>query len=141
MPKKSIEVSAFLSQETIERKIYLLRNKKVMLDSELAGLYEVKTKELNRAVKRNLERFPDDFMFQLTEKEAEILRCQIGTSSWGGKRYLPHAFTEHGILMLSSILRSRRAIQVNIQIMRKVVFKAIKALLEKNEGPPKRFET
>ena len=114
---KRIPIATFVSHETIERKIYLIRGKKVMLDSELADLYDVRTKELNKAVSRNLDRFPDDFMFRLSEEETKILRFQIGTSSWGGTRYLPHVFTDYGILMLSSVLNSKRAIQVNIQIM------------------------
>jgi len=91
-----------------------------MLDFDLAVLYEVETKNLKRATKRNYERFPNDFMFKLSQGEAENLRCQIGTSSleWGGRRYLPYAFTEQGVAMLSSILRSHRAVQVNIAIMR-----------------------
>ncbi len=105
-------------QEIIERKILLLRGKKVMLDRDLAVLYGVETKTLNRAVKRNIERFPDDFMFQLTKEEFENLRFHFGTSSWGGQRYLPYAFTENGVAMLSSVLNSKGAIQVNIQIMR-----------------------
>ena len=131
-----------------------------MLDSELAELYNVRTKELNKAVKRNPDRFPEDFMFQLSKEEAKILRFQIGTSSWGGRRYLPTVFTDYGILMLSSVLSGKQAVHVNIQIMRtfmklrellnthkdlryriddlekkydkqfQVVFKAIKALLD-----------
>ena len=107
-----------IPHEIIEAKIYIIRGKKVMIDSDLAALYEVETKTLNRAVKRNIDRFPDDFMFKLTKEEFENLRCQIGTSSWGGQRYLPYAFTENGVAMLSGILNSKRAIQVNIQIMR-----------------------
>lgn len=104
--------------EIIERKIYLIRRHKVMLDRDLAALYGVETKALNRAVKRNLQRFPDDFMFQLTKEESENLRFHFGTSSWGGQRYLPYAFTENGVAMLSSVLSSERAVEVNIQIMR-----------------------
>src|SRR5512135_3657893 len=91
-----------------------------MLDSELAALYGVETGALNRAVRRNPERFPDDFMFQLSDQEVANLRCQIGISSeaWGGRRYRPLVFTEHGILMLSSVLNSERAAKVNIAIMR-----------------------
>jgi hypothetical protein len=89
-----------------------------MLDEDLAELYEVPTKRLNEQVKRNMGRFPEDFMFQLTENEFEILRSQNATSSWGGRRVPPYAFTEHGVLMLSSVLSSERAIKVNIQIMR-----------------------
>lgn len=107
--------------ERIENKIVVLRGQKVMLDRDLAELYEVETKQLNRAVSRNLDRFPDDFMFQLTVEEFEVLRCQIGTSKRGGSRYLPRAFTEQGVAMLSSVLRSKQAVLVNIQIMRAFV--------------------
>jgi hypothetical protein len=105
----------------IESHIFEIRGKRVMIDSDLANLYEVETKVLNQAVKRNLARFPEDFMFQLTNEEDEILRSQIVTSSWGGRRTLPFAFTEQGIAMLSSVLNSDRAILVNIQIMRAFV--------------------
>ena len=119
MPQnKPIEVSTFLSNEIIERKIYLIRGKKVMFDRDLAALYEVSTGYLNRQVKRHPDRFPPDFMFQLNHKEFKNLICQFGTSRWGGARKRPRVFTEHGILMLSSVLNSKRAIQVNIQIMR-----------------------
>jgi len=99
--------------------IYEIRGYNVMLDSDLARLYEIETKALNRAVKRNMDRFPDFFMFQLTEDELRSLRCQIGTSNEGkgGRRYLPFVFTEHGVLMLSSVLNSKKAISVNIEIM------------------------
>ena len=107
-----------VQQEIIESKIYLIKGKKVMLDKDLAVLYRVETKALNRAVKRNSDRFPDDFMFQLTRDEFENLRFHFGTSRWGGQRYLPYAFTENGVAMLSSMLNSKQAIQVNIQIMR-----------------------
>jgi hypothetical protein len=109
--------------ERVEELIHLARGEKVMLDSDLAMLYGVETKALNRAVKRNLSRFPSDFMFQLTVEEASNLRCQIGTSSsdYGGRRYLPYAFTEQGVAMLSSVLHSDRAIDVNIAIMRAFV--------------------
>jgi phage regulator Rha-like protein len=108
--------------ERIERSILLIRGHKVILDADLAALYGVETKQLIRAVKRNLPRFPDDFMFQLKEEEFENLRFHFGTSSqWGGRRYPPYAFTEQGVAMLSSVLRSKRAIQVNIEIMRAFV--------------------
>ena len=108
-----------IPEERIEKRILLLRGHKVMLDSTLAGLYGVKTKVLIQAVKRNLERFPIDFMFQLENQEVTNLRSQIVTSSlWGGRRYHPFAFTEHCVAMLSSVLHSPQAIQVNIQIMR-----------------------
>jgi len=99
--------------------IYEVREQKIMLDRDLAKLYEIETGALNRAVKRNIERFPDFFMFQLTENEWNSLRCQIGISKKGkgGIRYLPYVFTEHGVLMLSSVLNSKKAINVNIEIM------------------------
>lgn len=104
----------------IENMIYIIRGQKVMLDSDLAKLYEVETKNLNKSVSRNLKRFPVDFMFQLTEIEEESLRFQIGTSKRekGGRRYLPYVFTENGVAMLSSVLTSERAVEVNIAIMR-----------------------
>lgn len=105
----------------IENKIYEIRGQKVMLDFDLAEMYEIETKNLNKAVKRNIERFPEDFMFQLTTQELTNLRFQIGTSSWGGTRYAPFAFTEQGVAMLSGILRSPKAIEVNINIMRAFV--------------------
>lgn len=116
--------------EQIENRIYLLRGQRVMLDDDLAILYEVETKVLNRSVKRNLRRFPEDFMFQLSTKEFESLRCQFGTSKRGGRRYPPYAFTEQGVAMLSSVLNSRRAIQVNIEIMR--AFVRLRQMLSSN---------
>ena len=119
-----------VSRERIEHAIVLIRGHKVMLDADLAGLYGVPTKVFNQAVKRNIDRFPEDFMFQLTPEEFENLRLQCGasslrsqfvTSSWGGRRYRPRAFTEQGVAMLSSVLRSPRAVQVNIEIMRAFV--------------------
>ncbi len=107
--------------EKIENKIFQIRGKKVIIDNDLAKLYDVPTKVLVQAVKRNLNRFPDDFMFQLTEGEFADLRSQFVTSSWGGRRYFPYAFTEQGVAMLSSVLNSERAILVNIQIMRAFV--------------------
>jgi hypothetical protein len=108
--------------EVIERKIYLIRGEKVMLSSDLAELYGVEPKVLIQAVKRNIERFPEDFMFQLSNQEFTNLKSQIVTSSWGGiRRANPYAFTEQGVAMLSSVLRSNRAVQVNIAIMRAFV--------------------
>ena len=108
--------------ERIERAIMLVRGRKVMLDADLAVLYRVETGMLVRAVKRNIERFPQDFMFQLSKQEFNDLRCHFGTSSqWGGRRYPPYAFTEQGVAMLSSVLRSKRAVLVNIEIMRAFV--------------------
>jgi len=122
-----MEDQSLLSEETISDKIYFIRNQKVMLDSDLASLYEVETRRLNEQVKRNISRFPSDFMFQLTEIEFENLMSQIATSSWGGTRKLPYAFTEHGVLMLSSVLKSDKAIQTNIQIMR--IFTKVRQML------------
>ncbi len=108
--------------ESIERAILMIRGQKVMLDADLARLYGVETKVLLQAVKRNMDRFPGDFMFQLSPAEFKILRSQIVTSSgWGGRRYLPRAFTEQGVAMLSSVLRSKRAVRVNVEIMRAFV--------------------
>lgn len=104
--------------ETIEKRIYLIRGHKVMLDRDLAELYGVPTKALNQAVRRQRKRFPPDFMIQLPAAESKILRSQSVTSRWGGLRYLPYAFTEQGVAMLSSVLNSERAVQVNIEIMR-----------------------
>jgi hypothetical protein len=119
--------------EKIQTKIYEIRGQKVMLDFDLADLYEVETKNLNLAVKRNLKRFPPDFMFQLNNSEWNSLRLQIETSKGrGGTRYLPHAFTEQGVAMLSGILNSEKAIDVNIQIMRAFVFMRQYALTHKD---------
>ena len=119
--------------ELIERKIYLIRNKKVMLDSDLAELYDVETKVLNQAVKRNIARFPEDFMFQLNKEESsELSRSQFVTLKRGQNiKYLPHAFAENGVAMLSSVLNSERAIQVNIQIMR--TFTKIREMLSSHK--------
>jgi len=155
-----------LTVKEIESTIFQIRGKKVMLDEDLAFLYGVETKYLTRQIRRNIKRFPEDFMFRLTK--IEFLRRQIGTSKRGGRRYLPYAFTEQGVAMLSSVLNSERAIQANIQIMRafvslkresltyvglkrkieamekkydvqfSLVFKAIKKLLEPPKAKPKR---
>ncbi len=105
----------------VARQIYVIRDQKVMLDAELAELYQVSTGTFNQAIKRNFSRFPKDFRFQLTATEAENLRSQIVISSHGGRRYRPYVFTEQGVAMLSSILKSGRAVQVNIAIMRAFV--------------------
>lgn len=107
--------------QVIQNKIYEIRGERVMLDRDLAELYEVQTKVLNQAVKRNIKRFPADFMFQLNKEEFENLRSQIVTSRWGGTRTMPYAFTEQGVAMLSGLLNSDRAIQANIAIMRAFV--------------------
>ncbi len=116
-------MESIVPAEVIERRILLIHKQKVMLDSDLAELYGVETKNLNRAVKRNIERFPEDFMFQLSLHETELLKCQSGTSKEGrgGRRYAPYVFTEQGVAMLSSVLKSERAVQVNIAIMRAFV--------------------
>ncbi|MGM0582333.1 MAG: ORF6N domain-containing protein [Bacteroidota bacterium] len=125
MGNKKNEVA--IPEEVLVNKIYLVRKHQVMLDSDLADLYQVETRRLNEQVKRNIGRFPEDFMFQLKEEEWENLKSQNATSSWGGRRTLPFVFTEHGVLMLSSVLNSDRAIQVNIKIMR--IFTKIKEIL------------
>jgi len=112
------QVLPIIPDNIVVSKIYEVRGLKVMLDSDLAELYGVETKRLNEQVGRNPDRFPEDFMFQLTDEEWLNLKSQIATSSWGGRRKLPFVFTEHGILMLSSVLNSKQAIQVNIQIVR-----------------------
>ena len=105
-------------EEVILSRIYTIRHQKVMLDSDLADMYGVSTKRLKEAVRRNIERFPEDFMFELTNEEFQNLRSQIATSSWGGSRYLPFAFTEHGAVMLASVLNSETAIKASIFVVR-----------------------
>ena len=116
-------MSSVAPSERIEKAILFVRGHKVMLDMDLANLYEVETGHLTRAVRRNRGRFPDDFMFQLTPEEFENLKCQFGISSsgWVGRRHAPYAFTDQGVAMLSSVLRSKRAILVNVAIMRAFV--------------------
>jgi len=121
----------------LAQSIHFLRGQKVMLDFDLAALYGVATGALNRAVKRNASRFPSDFMFQLTLKDVENLRCQFGISSWGGSRSRPFAFTEQGVAMLSSVLRSERAVKVNIAIMR--AFVKLREALETNHALARKF--
>ncbi len=150
--------------ERIASQVYVIRDEKVMLDEDLAVLYGVPTKRLNEQVTRNRERFPEDFMFRLSAEEFASLKSQTATSSWGGRRTAPRAFTEHGVAMLSSVLRSKQAVKVNIAIVRtfvrlrqilatneelarkvaqqdreiEVLFKHVKALLEPPETPKKR---
>ncbi|HEY0729987.1 MAG TPA: ORF6N domain-containing protein [Pyrinomonadaceae bacterium] len=135
MPHKKVlkTTDLSLSVQLIERRIYLIRRQKVMLDFDLAELYGVSTKQLNQQLSRNRRRFPDDFMFQLTTEETEALRSQFVTSNIGrgGRRYLPHAFTEQGVAMLSGVLRSEQAVDVNIAIMR--AFVRLRQMLESNE--------
>ncbi len=116
-----------IPDEVIINKIYSIRGYKVMLDRDLAILYNVETKYLKRQVRRNSKRFPEDFMFEVTQPELAKLRSQIGTSTWGGTRYLPMAFTEQGVAMLSSVLGSDRAIEVNIHIIR--IFTRLREML------------
>jgi len=127
--------------EQIEGRIYLIRGRKVMLDRDLARLYDVETKVLNQAVKRNIERFPEDFMFVLSEVEAKNLRSQIVTSSldnYGGVRYLSTAFTEQGVAMLSSVLKTKRATAVNIQIIR--TFTKLREMIQENDYLRRKLE-
>jgi hypothetical protein len=121
MPTRTKLVATSTSIAAVEERILLLRGYRVLLDADLARLYGVETKGLVRAVKRNIDRFPPDFMFQLEQHEVERLRYQFGTSSWGGRRYLPFVFTEQGVAMLSSVLRSAQSIKANIEIMRAFV--------------------
>lgn len=133
-------MSNLISAEVIAMKILFIRGKRVMLDSDLANLYSVKTKHLNRQVRRNIKRFPSDFMIQLTRKEyQEILRCQFVTLETGKySKYLPYAFTEQGVAMLSSVLNSERAIMVNIQIMR--TFTQLRRMLLTNRDLKRKIE-
>lgn len=126
--------------ERIESAIYVIRDHKVMLDTDLARLYEVETFNLNKAVKRNRERFPEDFMFQLTKEEAAGLTFQSGMSKTGsgGRRTLPYAFTEQGVAMLSSVLRSKRAVLVNVEIMR--AFVKLRRLLDTHKDLARKLE-
>jgi hypothetical protein len=138
--KSSIPTDALVPVELIERRIYLVRGQKVMLDSELAELYQVPTKVFNQAVSRNRHRFPEDFMFQLTMEEDRSLRSQIVTSKVGrgGRRYRTYVFTEQGVAMLSSVLNSERAVQVNIAIMR--AFVRLREMLETNKALAAKLE-
>ena len=122
-PKEKVPALAQTVEVTqVQQMIHLIRGERVILDRDLAILYGVTVSYLNRQVKRNIERFPEDFMFQLTNQELTILKCQNGISSWGGDRHLPYAFTEEGVAMLSGLLRSPVAIQMNVQIMRAFVY-------------------
>jgi hypothetical protein len=129
---------SIVKEQSISSLIYLIRGEKVMLDFDLANLYGVETRRLKEQVKRNINRFPEDFMFQLTNEEFIILRSQIATSSWGGSRYRHMAFTEQGVAMLSSVLNSDRAISVNIQIIR--VFTRMRAMIESHKDILRKLE-
>ncbi|MDP2863897.1 MAG: ORF6N domain-containing protein, partial [Desulfobacterales bacterium] len=127
--------------EIIEKRIFFIRGHKVMLDNDLAELYDVETFNLNKAVKRNIDRFPSDFMFQITRDKMESLKFQFGiskTGGRGGRRYLPYAFTEQGVAMLSGILNSQRAVHVNIAIMR--TFVKLRELLVNNKDLAHKLE-
>ena len=126
MTKKETN-AIIIPDENIINKIYLIRGIKVMLDRDLSELYGVETKQLKRQVRRNIARFPEDFMFEINEEELQNLRSQFGTSSWGGTRYEPMVFTEQGVAMLSSVLNSTRAIEVNIRIIR--IFTRLREML------------
>ena len=141
MPTANPATHDLLVPEKIAPLVQFLRGEKVLLDSDLAGLYGVTTGNLNKAVKRNLDRFPPDFMFQLTSAEAENLRFQFGSSSSkpGGRRYLPYAFTEQGVAMLSSVLSSPRAVAVNIAIMR--TFVQLRRLMDSNRDLARKIES
>ena len=131
--KTGDQIQSIIPAESVQQSILMLQGHRVMLDSVLAKLYGVQTKALNRAVKRNIERFPAEFMFQLTQQEAEALRYQIGTSKGrGGRRYLPYAFTEHGAVMLASVLNSPTAVAASIQVVK--AFVRLRELLETNHA-------
>ena len=137
---KKLKISSLtVSVQLIERRIYLIRGQKVMIDEDLAELYGVPTKQLNQQVSRNKKRFPSDFVFRLTKEEAEALRSQFVTSKRGrgGRRYLPHVFTEQGVAMLSGVLNSDQAIEVNVAIMR--AFIRLRQMLETNEELNRKF--
>lgn len=140
LPCRQAGDNSIVPSEIIENKILLIRGQKVMMDRDLAILYGVTTKALNQAVKRNIERFPEDFMFRLSQQEAGISRSQIVTLKKQGSniKYLPYAFTEQGIAMLSSVLKSKTAIQVNIQIMR--VFTKLREILASHKDLKRRVE-
>jgi len=140
MNDKMVKNKSMISIERIERAILLIRGHKVMLGYDLAELYGVTTKRLNEQVRRNLSRFPEDFMFQLAESETHLLRSQFATSKKGrgGRRYQPYVFTEQGVAMLSSVLNSERAIKVNIEIMR--AFVRLRQILASNKELAKRLD-
>jgi hypothetical protein len=123
----------------VEQRIVRIRGESVMLDADLAELYGVESKQLLRAMRRNRDRFPEDFMFQLTAEEFDNLRYQFGTSSWGGRRHRPYAFTEQGVAMLSSVLRSKRAVAVNVEIMR--AFVKLRRLISSHEELAKKLDS
>lgn len=132
MAKAKRKVIKYIPDEIIVRKIYVIRGQKVILDKDIAVLYEVETNYLKRQVRRNIEKFPEDFMFELTAKEFTNLRSQFGTSSWGGTRYKPMAFTEQGVGMLSGVINSPKAVQMHIAIVR--AFVEIRRIILQNKS-------
>jgi hypothetical protein len=134
--KDSEKEKSIIPIEVVSQRIFFIRGLKVMLDADLAELYAISTARLNEQVKRNKDRFPQDFMFQLNDDEFENLRSQIATSSWGGRRILPYAFTEHGVAMLPSVLRSPRAVQMNILKLQNKHINSIYSMLEKLISEP-----
>ena len=135
--KKQSPSKAVIPTEQISQSILVVRGEKVILDTDLAALYGVQTKDLNKAVKRNLGRFPKDFLFQLTKQELANLRFHFGTSRWGGTRYLPYAFTEHGALMAASVLNTPRAVEVSVYVVR--AFVKLRELLGSNQALAKKL--
>ena len=133
------DAGSIVPYERIHKSILFIRGRNIILDKDLADLYGVETKVLNQAVSRNIDRFPDDFMFRLNGEEFENLRFHFGTSSWGGRRYPPYAFTEQGVAMLSSVLRSKQAIEVNIAIMR--TFVKLREILAGNAALRRKIES
>jgi hypothetical protein len=133
--KKQVTI---ISVDNVINMIFLIRGQKVMIDKDLASLYGVETKQLKRAVRRNADRFPDDFMFMITIKELDSLRCQNDTSRWGGVRYSPMVFTEQGVAMLSTVLNSDQAIKINITIIR--AFVQFRKLIESNNKLSQKIE-
>jgi hypothetical protein len=131
--------NALVPAERIERVILMIRGEKVMLDADLASLYGVTTKRLNEQVKRNIDRFPDTFMFQLTKAEFDGLKSQIATSSWGGRRKLPYVFTEHGVVMLASVLNSAIAVAASIEVVK--AFVRLRLMLASNAELARKLET
>ena len=135
---QDVETNLKVPDGSIVHKIYIIRGQKVMLDLDLASLYGVETKQLKRSVRRNIHRFPEDFMFTVSLEDHPILRCQFGTSRWGGVRYSPMAFTEQGVAMLSSVLNSEKAIRMNIAIMR--AFVQLRQFLDTNKELSRKIE-
>jgi hypothetical protein len=134
-----VKQASLIPSELVERSILVIRGENVLLDADLAKMYGVETRALTQAVKRNLDRFPDDFMFQLSVEEFDQLRQHFGAASqWGGRRYAPYAFTEQGVAMLSTVLRSDRAVRVNVEIIR--IFVRLRRMLATHEDLARRLK-